>query len=618
MTAPAVAWYGGTNAGIANAVDSAGTWAGATSAFNPDIKIEGSNCRGALIKSTTNRYYYYTGGTLGPYNFASGQANDGDHIFMWIGPMAAVDTLANGGLRLVIVDDQATDAIGEWYVGKPAGVFPYGWSCYVVNPKLAFDNLVAAGTPGWTLSGNPAQLTGIDGFGAGFKTLTSPSGNSPTMFMDAVSVGKGMRLTLGDAGSTEGKFSDFTTFETTNIMGAIRSAGGVLFAKCKLAIGAASGATNTEFIDDGFTVIWEDARVASDFYELLANKGSGTTDITLRNGLLAAASPQTFKLSLNGSTSVTITTLTVDRASVITLDGAVSWDGGIVKNSGAITASGAQFKNVDVSASTVAADAAALIWDINTNPNGYLDGCSFTKGPNAAHAIEFGTNCPASMTLTDVSFSGYNASNGQDDSAIHVKATVGSVTINCEGNPSYKSDGATVTIVSGTKTCSVACTDINGDPVTGVRVFVRAKDGAVYPFEVTVTITNAGTTATVAHTNHGLATGDKVLIDGASLWQNNGVFEITKDNDNQYHYTMPGSPGQNPAGTIKATYVLLADVTGGTGIVTMSRVFSGDFDVIGWARLSSSPGPFYKTAPITGTVLSASGWTGSAVMISDE
>ena len=55
------------------------------------------------------------------------------------------------------------------------------------------------------------------------------------------------------------------------------------------------------------------------------------------------------------------------------------------------------------------------------------------------------------MTLTGIDFSGYNAADGQTDSALHIKRTVGTVEIalvGCSGSIKYKSDGATVVLTA--------------------------------------------------------------------------------------------------------------------------------------------------------------------------
>jgi hypothetical protein len=114
-----------------------------------------------------------------------------------------------------------------------------------------------------------------------------------------------------------------------------------------------------------------------------------------------------------------------------------------------------------------------------------------------------------------------------------------------------------------------------------------------------------------------MANNDKVVISGASHLANNGVFTITVTGVDTYTYTMGSSPGSNPTGTIKSTFVALSGTTNGSGQITMSRVFATDQPVTGTARKSSSA-PFYKAGPINGIIDSAAGATLSAVLVLDE
>jgi hypothetical protein len=464
MTAVAVSWNGTK----AVAADGTGTWN--TGAYNTDIHIENTQCRGKLMKASSGADRMFDlAATGGPYDFTG--AHSGHHIFVWVGAMTAVDAIAAGGLRIVIADDKATDSVGEWYVGKGTG-YLNGWRNYVINPALAFDNLVAGGSaPAWTAGGNPAQLTGVDGFGGGFLPLTSPSGNSPNMFVDACSVGVGYILTGGDSTDPDGKFTDLTDFEdkitasaNVNKYGGIRIASGIIFAKSKIYIGG-SGSENTDFTDSGFVVVWEDGRVSSTFYEFILRKGTGATNVVLSNGLLAAASPQTFKATLSGTTATTITNLTVDRASAILMDSAVVWNGGTVKNSGLVTVNGATFAGVDVRGST---NDPALNWNTAETPSTKLSGTKFTSN-GTQHAIEFGTNTPGNtypsetnqIALTNVSFFSYsgtpgdNLSDGGDAGAAIYNNSGKYLVLNINGGtiPAvFNATGCKTKVVSGQRT----------------------------------------------------------------------------------------------------------------------------------------------------------------------
>jgi hypothetical protein len=98
-----------------------------------------------------------------------------------------------------------------------------------------------------------------------------------------------------------------------------------------------------------------------------------------------------------------------------------------------------------------AVNSSALIYDVNADPSGEMDDMSFTKGSVATHAIELGLLSPLSMTLNGIDFSGYNAADEEDDSALHILRTTGDVEIalvGCTGVIKYKSEGANVTLTA--------------------------------------------------------------------------------------------------------------------------------------------------------------------------
>jgi hypothetical protein len=179
--------------------------------------------------------------------------------------------------------------------------------------------------------------------------------------------------------------------------------------------------------------------------------------------------------------------------------------------------------------------------------------------------------------------------------------------------------GGEVNYVGASVTTRVTATTEAGDPIVDASVLLRAAASVAsgLPYNVTVTITNSGTTATVSHTAHLLATGDKVLIDGADHSQNRGVFTVTVTGPNSYTYTMPSAPGSNPTGTIKATYVYLFGTTDANGQISMSRVLPTDQAVLGWARKSTTS-PYYKTGPVSGVVSGSAGLSLTALLLSDE
>jgi hypothetical protein len=536
------------------------------------------------------------------------------------------DTLANGGFGIVVADDLATDSYGTWYVGPQLGSLS-GWEYFVIDPAKAFDAVVA-GSGGWTTGGNPAQLAGVDGVGVRWKVTNTVMGASDNAFVQTISIGVGYRVT-----GASSLFSDFSSYEETNRYGALQTKSGILFPLGKLRIGIASGAGNTTFTDSGFTVIWQGQTrpdgttkaTATGFYALVADKGSGTTDITLSDGTLAAASPEFFDLDLSAATTAVITNVAVNRARLVTLGTTTTWTGGQVTNSGAITASGAIFTGVKVLTSIVAADAAALIWNNAGDPDGNLDDCTFSKGTNAHHAIQLGASAPATVTLRGMTFTGFSASNEQNDSVIQLADTGSNrawtiYAVGCVGTVSVKKtrSGDTYTVIADPATTAIHVQDVNtAAAITGARVLVYCAAGGGKPGDVTVTATASGTTATISHTAHGLSTGDKVLIKGANQAAYNGVWTITVTGANAYTYTMGSSPVSPATGTLKASLVVIDATVDGSGNASDTRTWPSDQPITGRVRKGSSA-TYYKSSPVTGTIDSVAGFSATIQMIPDS
>lgn len=243
--------------------------------------------------------------------------------------------------------------------------------------------------------------------------------------------------------------------------------------------------------------------------------------------------------------------------------------------------------------------------------------CTFTGSSSKGHAIRITT--PGTYSLVGDIFTGYGTD--ASTSAAIYNDSGGAVTLNISGggsSPTVRNGtSATTSVVAGSVTVTLTATTITGTAIQNANVLVKAATGGPMPFDATVTITNSGTTATVSHTAHGMATNDKAVFSGASLSANNGIFAITYINANSYSYTMGSSPGSNPTGTIKATFVVLAGLTDASGVISMSRVFASNQPITGVTR-KSTISPLYKTAPIAGTISSTTGASLSALLISDE
>jgi hypothetical protein len=521
-----------------------------------------------------------------------------------------IQTYANGGLRMMV-----GSGLGDFYSwdvgGSDFGKYPYGgWQNHAVNPNVTPDDTV--GTP-----------TATEQYiGAAVNTTTGISKGNPHA-VDVVRYGRCSSI-FEDGDSGAGGPATFAGFAAANDASTARW--GLLQAtdygylwKGKMTLGTAG---TPVYFRDSDTLILVDAtpKVTANFNTIEVNDASsdiGWTNITI--SALGTASPG--RLVMNANATLAWDACTFNNMGAFTFGGTNSAATNCAfKGCGVITPAGADMTGSSVEGYEGTADSSALVWNVATDPDGYLDDMSFTKGTAATHAIEFGTSSPLSMTLRGISFAGYNASNGQNDSALYIARTTGTVNITIvDGTaPSYKSAGATVNIITNTVTVRVTAKDIETLlPVQGARVVLSADSGGDLPSGASVSITRSGTTATVSHTGHGFSTGDYVWISGAAEQQYNGIFQITVTGVDAYTYTVDDSPGTPATGSPTATAVILYGLTDANGVVQdTSFAYTSDQPVTGRIRKGTNA-PLYKTSPLAESILST-GYSVTSFLVPDE
>ena len=595
-----------TNEAIGTWVET-GTWTtGTAPVLEPDFFIQGANC--------VAKYWTSGGGGGTP----SGAIFDAGSVltiptpgafFVWLMEQCPnnIATEANGGLRVILGD--SSTAFRGYYVGG-SDTLPYGgWVCIPVDPAISHD--VAVGSPGTDQT--------YQWFGAGvLQTATAKGG----LGIDRLMYGRG-ELKV-EFGSTADGYATFTGAAaandnvTTGRWGLLQAVSGGYLQQGLFLMGSA---TNAVDFRDGNTsiLIANTKKVVAAFNTFEIRNAASRVDWTNVSVLsLGTVSPGKFVVTDNADVNFAGCVFT--GMSTFALLGATAMLNCTFRRCDQITAPGSNLSGSLVDAYVGAADTSAVVWNVATDPDGLLDDMTFAKGTNAHHAIEMGTSSPTTMTLRGITFTSFNASNAQNDSVLHVKRTSGTVTINtvnCSGTVSYKSAGATVVIVADPVTALVNVKDNAAANLQNARVLLKAAAGGPFPFDATVTITRSGSTATVAHTSHGMATNDKVVISGASEPEYNGVYSITFVDANSYSYTVSGTPATPATGTIKATFVAISGLTDASGNISASRVYTSAQPVTGWVRKASGS-PLFKTSLLGGSVSNTTGYTANVQMILDE
>ena len=549
-----------------------------------------------------------------------------------------IQSFANGGVMIVIGD--GTDRIGYDVGGYDArGLpLPFFFNCY----KLDVSVIVA--TPGSfaTFAGSEANLSQAAATQVGYGTqhLAKAVGSVDNVFMDAIRyIANGsyaLRINGGTSGTPE-EMADVVGDDISNGWGIVSNPLGSLyyfFAPTEWGEPAANADAYFRAIGEQWLWLGDNGGGhvigAGNFpFRVIGNATDTISFVISGVAIVNTGAGADFDCS-DGN----VDTLEIDGCSMTGLATFQAPSAGgtsrfcrntIFRTCGQITHNGADMSGSSVLESTVAANGAALFYDEATDPDGEMDDMTFSQGGNAHHAITFGTNIPASITLRGLDFSGFSSSDDNDGSIFRFNDTSGSITLNLVGcshdGSGFTVDdraGATVTVVVDPVTTLVHVTDNLGADLQNARVPLEAADGTGdFPFEESVSITRSGSTATVSHTGHGLQTNDWAVIRGADQPEYNGPHQITVTGTNSYTFTVSGTPDSPATGTIISSGAIISGLTDVNGDISASRTFTSDTPVKGTVRKSTTS-PRFKSFALVGTIDNVTGLTINVRMILDE
>lgn len=577
-----------------------------------DYFIQDGSGSGGSVSSTCKT-------TLNSIGFDNGSGvtipTDGAVLFWmtcWV--PNSMGTYASGGQR-AFIGDSASVFYGWKVGGSDRSPNPYGgWQNVAVNPTETAD--YTAGSPSvWQC------------FGVGLY-LPSTYPTKGAMFgMDAVRYGRcESQFTYGDGTSGYATFAGFaaTNDDLRYRWGLIQAISGGYLYKGKMSLGTSS--TAVAFVDSNVLILIDDTPKATASFNTIEVNHADSVVYWTNVQVKALGTHSPGRVIVNNLATIYWDQCQFDGLNTFSFSANCEVTNCQFRNCGIITAGTGKFTGSSISGFEGSANSSAFVWNGAVDPGGTggeMDGMSFTKGTAATHAITFGTSVPTTLHLNNIAFSGYNATTGQNDSAIYVTDTGGTYNIylsGCTGNISYKSNGATVNLIIDPVTTTITVKDINtGSVLQYARVLLVASDATgALPYQESVTsITRSGSTATVTHSSHGMATGDFSLIAGANEEEYNGCFEITVTGTNTYTYTVPGTPNSPATGTIIATGGIFNTQTNASGQVTDSRSITSDQPVVGRVRLSTGS-TLYKSSPISETIDSETGLLATVYLIPDS
>lgn len=572
-----------------------GTWvAGGLPVAEIDYFIQGTGCISKSFNATG------LGGLV--YDNAAGVTIPADGAYMaWIYYSApnAIDTEVNGGYRLIV--GSALTAFNAWKI-IGSDTYAYGgWKCVCVNPAVTVDYTV--GVPTSTL-----QI-----FGSAINSVNAVAKGNP-FGIDAIRYGRcEARIANGSVADGFATFNGFasTNDSVTNRWGLIQAIDGGYLQQGLVVFGHT---TAVDFRDSNKSIIIANTKkVSANFNTFEVRQATSRVDLTSVS-FLALGTVSKGRWVTTDNATININSCTFTDMGTFSFLAQSTINTSTFRRTGQITTGGAIFDKCTIDNNTATS---AMLTSSPANA-ALISNTAFTSD-GTGHAIEI-TGTAANMTLTGNTYSGYAASDGSTgNESIFVNIATGSMnlTVSGGGTPSIRTAGAAVTVISGAVTVTATVKDTLGTNIQNARVLMLAATGGLMPFDVTVTITRVTTTATVTHTAHGMATNDKVQIKSANEIEYNGVYSITKIDNNSYSYTVSGTPATPATGTIKCHYVALSGLTDASGVITMSRVFSSAQPISGRVRKSTGS-PIYKTSNIIGTISSTAGLSSTILMIADE
>ena len=461
----------------------------------------------------------------------------------------SLDSKANGGLQLLI--GSAATSFQAYYVGGSDTLAYDSWVPYVVDPNTATAD-ASAGTTSWRYVGTQAKL----------PTTAGPTKGNP-LALDVVRYGRGrIDYTLGDLANGYNTFSGCEAYAnaTTRRWGLIEFIRGAYVIQGFHQLGTSGAAV--DFRDANKVLFWRACanNNANDAVSTGFNRieiANASTNVDWDNLIFQALGTRARGVLVHTAGSFDATNCQFVDMDTFALLAASAMTGCVFRRTNAITCPGSDLRDSQVLTPTVAADSAGLQWTAgNTvDTDGKLDGMTFSKGTNAHHAIQFGATTKQTITLRDITFTGFNASDAANDSVLLFPDTGSNVawTVNavaCSGTVSYKKtrSGDTVTVIADPVTLAVHVQDtVTGAALSGARVYVTAAAG----------------------------------------------------------------------GSLSAGTVIINGTTDGSGDISDTRTYASDQPITGWVRLAPTTGPWYKTGPVAGSVDSVAGLSTTIQMIPD-
>lgn len=448
------------DAANANWTEPTGFIDGAITLPETDYFIQGTGCLSKNMGAGTAA----VSGAI--FNAGAGQTiPSGSAVFVWLffGAPNALNTQAAGGLRVFV--GSATSAFKQWYV-KGSNTYTYGgWFCVPVDPNTTQDATTGAPTATLQYFGAAATLNATSAVSKG-----NPFG------IDVLRYGRGeMRINGGDLANGYATFAGYAAQNDAqaNRWGLFQAIDGGYLWQGLMVLGFTS---LVDFRDSNVAIqIANTQKVAAGFNRIEVRQATSRVDWT---GVSIAALGTTSKgqFAMVDNATVNFATCTFTDMDTFVFQSNAVLTGTTFRRCAQVTLGGATMTGCTFERSTAAT---SLLVGASVAT---VSGCSFVSdGSN--HAIEI--TAAGTYTLNNLSFTGYASANGSTgNETIFVNVASGSVTINTDTTVSYRTAGATVTVVAGQKTLTINKVVSGSDVVVltaGTTTVLASNDGLTNP-----------------------------------------------------------------------------------------------------------------------------------------
>ena len=594
-------------------------------AVDPDIKVHGTNAVSTRVNGIT-----IISGLM--FDMVTPTDLSNTHLIIWFTTMQAIADQLSGGIRIRVSGDfEGLDNYGEWFVrGSDTNIGPRAsFQPLAVDTSRPFDNV---------LNTAPA-LTAVRSVGV---TCSFVSANGRiSLFVDVMRRGNNGLTIKGGSLALPGTSNDIADEDeiVSNAYGLLVRVGGTFLAQGLFKFGDVL-LNDSFFVDSNKVWVFSGQPVSATFhrvecvgnalsvntFELGAKVGVGITADGVGGYIFLAEGDAPLRfIAVDANAQVNLYGCSFLNS--LSVGGFIQLEQANVESVSCLFAScdsvtvrnGAVLRKATITDSTSTSTSAALDFGA-VNPNATPDSVRDVTVISGVNGVLLSGTGDTSYDFNNIVFS------GQTGKKVRVAfGAADTVTINILNNGSgiLQSDldivtAGTTVIISNPVTTLINVKDNNKANLVSARVFLEASDATgSLPYQVAVTLTRVATTATVAHTAHGLGNGDLVAIRGAVQQEYNGAKTISNVSTNAYDFTVSGSPTTPATGSINSTGVILSGLTDASGNISASRTFGVNTPVHGRVRKSSAS-PRFKTSPLNDTVNSTSGLTVNVQMIVDE